>query len=98
MPLEDHNVGDGAFARFASTADPDLDRQIAGWDGWGELVAACRGDALLAPALLRVIGTGAVAWLNSRPPVLEGLSGADCMGTPAGRAKLREALMRFPYI
>jgi hypothetical protein len=98
MPLENHYAGDDAFARFASAADPALDARIAGWDGWGGLVAACRGDTLLARALVRVIGDEAAAWLDTCPPVLEGWSGAECLGTPAGRARLREAVMRFPHL
>src|SRR5215212_2875321 len=97
MPLEDHYAGDEAFARFATAADPALDEQIARWDGWAGLVAACGGDPLLARALLRMVGEGAAAWLESRPPVLEGMSGAECLATPAGRARLREALLRFPF-
>lgn len=96
MPLEDYYCGDDALKNFASVADQELDAQIVSWDGWSALVAACQGDALLARALLRVIGVGAAERLQSRPAVLDGLTGAECMTAPRGQARLREALMRFP--
>jgi hypothetical protein len=97
MPLEDYYLGDEAFARFAAAEDPQLDAQIMRWAGWPELVTACRGNTLLARALLRVIGVGAATWLETRPPVLNGLSGTECLNGQAGLARLKEALMRFPY-
>ena len=61
VPLENHYAGDEAFARFASAADPALDTRASDWDGWGDLVVACRGDGLLARGLLRVVGDRAAA-------------------------------------
>jgi hypothetical protein len=96
LPLEHYYCGDEAYARFAMSPDPALDEQIRSWPGWPELLAACDGDVLLARPMLYHLGTYALAWLKERPPVLEGLSGEECMTTPHGRLRLRTALQRFP--
>ena len=98
MPLEDHYSGDDAFRRFALVSDPGLDAQRAVWEGWPALVAACQGDTLLARAIYRIAGDQALAWLDSRPPVLDGMSGIECLNASGGQARLREAILRFPSV
>ena len=87
---------DDQFTRLASVSDSQLDAEIAGYGGWQDLVTACQGDESIARVLVRFIGSeSAIAWLSSRPPVLEGFSGAECLDTDEGSDRLREALMRF---
>jgi hypothetical protein len=97
-PLEYYYVGDEAFARFALAPDPILDAQIANSKRWDELVTVCNGDAVLARALVRVVGDDAVKWLEMRPQILEGMSGMECLNSPSGLARLKESLIRFPYL
>jgi hypothetical protein len=98
MPLEDYYVGDEAFYRFASAPDPELDAAVQAWDGREALTALCLGDGLLARQVFRMTGDAALAYFDDRPPVLEGLSPRECMQTLRGQERLKEALLRFPYI
>lgn len=98
MPLEDNYVGDEVFANFASCDDPRV-AGIGTWVGWNDLVSACNGDPLLARALVLVCGEEhALSWLDQHPPVLEGMSGRECLRSPAGLARLKQALITFPFL
>jgi hypothetical protein len=78
--------------------DPAFDKAWNDWPQRDGLVEACHGDADLAKLIYRVNGDGSLAWLDSRPGVLEGKSPRKMLATERGRDELRAALWKFPYI
>jgi hypothetical protein len=94
MPLEDYYRGDGAFVAFATAIEPIVRDSLARWNGWGELVALCRDDEALARAVFYAADEFSLTWMNERPPVLEGMTAIECLDSPTGLARLKEALMR----
>jgi hypothetical protein len=94
--LAELRKADGGWSAFAATADAELDAFLAAWPRWQELVAATGGDRKIARVLAHLFHERAFDWLGSRPPVLDGRSGLECLETAAGRQLLRGVLMRFP--
>lgn len=94
MPLENYYRGDEAFAAFATAIEPVVRDSLAQWGDWSELVVLCRGDEALARAVFYAAAESSLTWMNERPPVLEGMTAAECLESPTGLARLKEALMR----
>ena len=95
MPLEDHYAGDAAFANLIAAIEPLIESAIRDWPDWPQLVDLCGGDNQLARGVFYVADRGALAWLQERPPILEGLTPAECLATEAGQQRLKETILRY---
>src|SRR5512145_3220257 len=94
--LEDYYLGDDAFRQYVDACREHLGAQWDKWPGRTHLCEACEGDASIALAVYCLAAEDSLAWMDSRPNVLDGLSPRQCLCSDAGRARLREALLRSP--
>ena len=95
MPLDDNDAGDEAFDQLVVALRQLLEPACREWAGWSKLVALCGGDESLATGVFHIAGETALTWMYQRPPVLEGMSGAECVVSPHGLKWLKEAILRF---
>jgi hypothetical protein len=96
MALEDHFSGEESCGEWAEAGRAVVG---AGWKKWphrAELIEICGGDDDLAFGIWAVAGGGALEWLDSKPPVLEGRSARQCLKSESGLRRLKTALMRAP--
>ena len=90
--LERYYSGDDIWAGFARAVMPEWRRCPFA----NQLVAELNGDRELAMVVWHHLRNQSLDWLNSTPPVLDGLSPKDCLQTDWGLKRLKEALLRFP--
>jgi transposase-like protein len=77
-------------AKVASVKEKPMGRARKRWSPEEKkrvvLAATAAGEA----------GDQSLAWMDSRPPVLDGRAPRECLRTAHGRARLKEALLRSP--
>ncbi len=96
MPLEEHYAGDAAFARYVDALRSMVTARWTNWPTRSELVELCGGDSDIALAVFWLAGDNSLKWMESAPPVLDGVTPRECLKTALGRARLKEALLRSP--
>jgi hypothetical protein len=89
---------DRAYDGLVAIVDPPFDAAWAAWPGRLELVGLCGGDAALAKLIYRVVGSGSIAYMDAKPPVLGGRTPRSCLQSARGLKQLKAALVRYPYI
>ena len=92
------NDDERAYDALTAIVDPPFDAAWAAWPGHDELVEVCGGDVALARLVYRVAGSGSLAYMDSKPPVLEGRTPRGCLKSARGLRQLKAALVRYPYI
>ncbi|KPM86624.1 hypothetical protein AOR10_23230 [Vibrio alginolyticus] len=92
MALEDFYEGDEHFCKYSLSFQNY-------WETFPfqvELLSLLEGNVVLARPISYHLGKNYLAWFDSAPGVLEGLSPRQCLNSDAGIKRLKMALLRFP--
>jgi hypothetical protein len=90
--LEDFYTGDNEFHQFAVTCESEW----AKCTDQDRLLSAVDGDLDLAITCHYHLGEGALEWLDSVVPALEGFTPRQCLKSEKLRRRLKECLWRMP--
>ena len=78
-------------------SDDEFEREWSRWQSRDLLISLCQ-DHQLAKLIYRINGPGSIDFLDTRPPVLNGKTPRSLLKDRKGRHRLRQALLKFPYI
>lgn len=92
MPQGNNSSVDDSFRNLARTYDNEWES----CDFKQELLEAMNNHRDIAIVIYGTLLDASLSWVSTSVPALDGLSPIQCMGTPSGIQKLKQALLSLP--